>query len=209
MARSKREIPHYYLSHTIDATRSLEWLAATNASRPPRGRLLHSVLVLKAVALALRAHPSFNGFYAEAGFQPSERIHIGTAIAIRGGGLTAPAIHDVDRLSLDELMDRLRDLVARTRAGSLRSSELSDPTVTVTNLGERGADALYGVIYPPQVAIVGVGTPASRPWVIDGQITVRSLLSVTLSADHRVSDGRAGALLLTEVDSQLQQPERL
>lgn len=209
MSRSKREIPHYYLTHTIDVSRALEWLAAANASRQPAARLLLSVLVLKAVACALRTHTGFNGFYMETGFRPSDRIHIGTAIAIRGGGLAAPAIHDVDRFSLDELMSRLRDLVARTRAGTLRSSELSDATVTVTNLGERGVDALLGIIYPPQVAILGFGTPMLRPWVTEGRVEARSLITASLSADHRVSDGHSGALLLTEIDTSLQQPERL
>jgi pyruvate dehydrogenase E2 component (dihydrolipoamide acetyltransferase) len=209
MSRSKREIPHYYLTHTIDVSCALEWLTATNAARKPADRLLSSVLVLKAVARALRAHPGFNGFYLENGFQPSEGIHIGTAIAIRGGGLTAPAIHDVDRLSLDELMARLRDLVARTRAGTLRSSELSDATVTVTNLGERGVEALLGIIYPPQVAILGFGTPMRRPWIREERVEARSLITASLSADHRVSDGHGGALLLAEIDTCLQQPERL
>jgi pyruvate dehydrogenase E2 component (dihydrolipoamide acetyltransferase) len=131
------------------------------------------------------------------------------AIAIRGGGLTAPAIHDVDRLTLDELMARLRDLVARTRAGTLRSSELADPTITVTSLGERGVDALLGVIYPPQVAILGFGTPATRPWAVDGRIEARQIMTASLAADHRVSDGHRGALLLAEIDRRLQQPEAL
>ncbi len=170
MARSKREIPHYYLSTTIALTKSLAWLEETNAARPPAQRLLLAALLLKAVACALREAPEFNGFFTAEGFRPGTGVHIGTAIAIRGGGLVAPAIRDTDKLSLDELMARLRDLVARVRTGALRSSELSDPTITVTNLGERGVEAVFGVIYPPQVALVGFGTPVERPWVVDGEV---------------------------------------
>ena len=130
-----------------------------------------AALLLKAVARALGEAPEFNGFFTAEGFQPGAGIHVGTAIAIRGGGLVAPAIHDADKLSLDELMARLRDLVARARSGALRSSELSDPTITVTNLGERSVETVFGVIYPPQVALVGFGMPVERPWVVGGEVS--------------------------------------
>jgi pyruvate dehydrogenase E2 component (dihydrolipoamide acetyltransferase) len=209
MARSKREIPHYYLSRPIDLTKATAWLESANAERAPAERLLLQVLVLRAVALALRGRAGFNGFYTADGFRPSERIHIGTAVAIRGGGLVAPAIHDVDRLTLHELMGRLRDLVARVRAGTLRSSELADPTVTVSSLGERGADALFGVIYPPQVAILGFGAPALRPWIVGSAVEPRTIMTASLAADHRATDGHAGSLLLADVDRLLQQPAKL
>ena len=209
MARSKREIPHYYLSTTIDLTRAQAYLEGINAERQPADRLLLSVLQLKAVALALRRMPEFNGFHTADGFQPGAGIHIGTAIAIRGGGLATPAIHDTDRLSLDALMAHLRDLVARTRVGRLRGSELSDATITVTSLGDRGVESVFGVIYPPQVAIVGFGRPVERPWVADGRIAIRPLITTTLAADHRVSDGHKGGLFLAEIDRLLQEPEKL
>ena len=209
MARSKREIPHYYLSPTVDLTRSLGWLEAANATRSPAQRLLLAALLLKAVACALGAAPEFNGFFTAEGFQPGSGIHIGTAIAIRGGGLIAPAIRDADKLSLEDLMARLRDLVTRARSGALRSSELSDPTITVTNLGERGVEAVFGVIYPPQVALVGFGMPVERPWAIGSEIAVRRVLTATLAADHRASDGHRGALFLADIDHRLQSPETL
>ena len=209
MARSKREIPHYYLSQPVDMSATLDWLKAVNAARQPPERLLLAVVLLKAVALALEDFPEFNGFYRDDGFHPSETIHPGTAIAIRGGGLVAPAIHDADEKTLDELMAALHDLVARTRAGRLRSSELFDPTITVTSLGERGAESVLGVIYPPQVAIVGFGAPALRPWVAGGRIEARPLMTATLAGDHRVSDGHRGALFLLEIERRLQHPEDL
>lgn len=209
MARSKREIPHYYLDHQVDVTISERWLAETNATRPPESRLLIGALTIKAVALAAHRFPAFNGFYRDSRFEPAGAVHAGVAIAIRGGGLAAPALHDADKLPLDELMTRMRDLVQRTRAGRIRGSEMADPTITITSLGERGVDAVYGVIYPPQVAIVGVGKVAPRPWVIDGAIGPRSIVTLTLAADHRVSDGHAGALFLAEIGKLLQEPDKL
>jgi len=209
MARSKREIPHYYLSTTIELTRSLDWLEETNSTRPPAQRLLLAALLLKAVAHALGGASEFNGFFTAEGFQPGAGIHIGTAIAIRGGGLVAPAIRAADMLSLDELMAQLRDLVARARTGALRSSELSDPTITVTNLGERSVETVFGVIYPPQVALVGFGMPVERPWTAGGQVVARRVISATLAADHRASDGHRGALFLADIARRLQSPEIL
>ena len=209
MARSKREIPHYYLTHQIDVTSCEEWLREKNAKLAPESRVLMGALALKAVALAARRFPAFNGFYRENNFTRADAVHVGVAISIRGGGLAAPALHDADRLSIDELMDRLRDLVQRTRAGRIRSSEMADPTITVSSLGERGVDSLFGVIYPPQVAIVGIGTAVQRPWVVDGNISPRSVITMTLAADHRVSDGHAGALFLAEIGKLLQEPDKL
>ncbi len=209
MARSKREIPHYYLEHQIDVTPCERWLAQRNATLPPDSRLLIGALALKAVALALHRFPVFNGFCRDNKFEPSKAVHVGVAIAIRGGGLAAPALHDTDQLSLDALMSGMRDLVQRTRAGRIRSSEMSDPTITVSSLGERGVDALYGIIYPPQVAIVGFGKVVTRPWVVDGAIGPRSVVTMTLAGDHRVTDGHAGALFLAEIGKLLLEPEKL
>jgi len=209
MARSKREIPHYYLEHQVDVTACEQWLTQKNATRPPDNRLLIGALAIKAAALAARRFPAFNGFYRDNKFERAQAVHVGMAIAIRGGGLAAPALHDTDQLSLDDLMIRMRDLVQRTRAGRIRSSEISDPTITVSSLGERGVEALYGIIYPPQVAIVGFGKTVVRPWVVDGAIGPRSVITITLSADHRVSDGHAGALFLAEIGKLLEEPEKL
>lgn len=210
MARSKREIPHYYLANDINMSAALAWLEKTNAARVPEKRLLAAVLTLKAVALAARRFPDFNGFFDSAkGYLPAKSIHIGTAVAIRGGGLVSPAIHDCDQLNLDQLMDKLRDLAARAREGRLRSSEMSDATITVSSLGERGVQALYGIIYPPQVAIVGLGSVVVRPVAIGDSVEVRPIMTATLAADHRVSDGHLGARFLREIESRLQEPDKL
>lgn len=209
MTRSKREIPHYYLATTIDLGNAMDWLSRKNASLPVTERLLPGVLLIKAVALALREVPELNSVWDQDRVVRKPEIHVGVAISLRQGGLVAPALHHTDRLSLSELMAKLRDLVNRTRAGSLRSSELSDPTITVTNLGEQGVESVFGVIYPPQVALVGFGKIAERPWSVGGQIVSRPVVSATLSADHRVSDGHRGGLLLTAIDRLLQEPDQL
>ena len=209
MGRSKREIPHYYLSSTVDFAAAQAWLDAYNAERDPVDRLLPAVLLLKASALALAQVPQLNGFHENGAFRAGAGVHVGWAIALRGGGLVAPAIRDADRLALPALMTALRDLVQRARAGGLRSSELTDPTVTVTSLGERGAESVYGVIYPPQVAIVGFGRVVERPAVVGGQVVARPQVAVTLAADHRASDGHLGGQLLAAIDRALQSPEAL
>ena len=209
MARSKREIPHYYLQQTIDLAALQGWLDRWNAARPPAERMLAGALFAKATALALRDFRDFNGFYGPEGFAPSAAIHLGIAIAIRGGGLAAPAIHDTDRLGIAELMKHMRDLVTRVRKGGFRSSEISDPTATLSSLGDRGVEMLLPVIYPPQVAIAGFGTPSIRPWVGEGGVEPRLLVTISLGADHRVSDGHRGALFLRSIGELLQTPEAL
>ena len=209
MARSKREIPHYYLSHDVDLNAAEEFVAHENAKRAPADRLLLGALCAKAVAKACAKFSEFNGHYTNDGFQTSTPVHLGFAINLRSGGLVAPALFDADSLSLNDLMQNLRDLTMRVRAGRFRARELSDATITLTSLGERGTDTDFGVIYPPQVAIVGMGAARARPTVVDGEVAVRTMATITLAADHRVSDGRRGALFLRAIDAHLQAPEDL
>jgi pyruvate dehydrogenase E2 component (dihydrolipoamide acetyltransferase) len=209
MSRSKREIPHYYLHETVAMGTALDWLARRNADLPLTARILPAALLLKAVALALRRSPALNGLYTQSGFEPSGAVHAGVAIALRGGGLVAPAIHHVADKPLEQLMRELLDLVKRARAGSLRSSEMSDPTITVTNLGDQGVESVFGVIYPPQVALVGFGRITARPWLAGPTLQSMPLLCATLAADHRVSDGHQGARFLAELRELLQRPQAL
>jgi pyruvate dehydrogenase E2 component (dihydrolipoamide acetyltransferase) len=209
MARSKREIPHYYLGTTIDLGPLTQWLTDENLKRPVVDRLIAGVVFIKAIALALREFPDLNGFFVDGRARAAEAIHIGTAISLRGGGLIAPALLDTDKRSLTDLMHAYQDLVQRARSGSLRSAELTDATITVSSLGDRGVETLYGVIYPPQVALVGLGRIVERPWVVDGAVVARPLIHATLSADHRVSDGHRGGLFLDRLSQFLQEPSVL
>jgi len=209
MSHAKREIPHYYLSTTIDLDRSLKWLEAANEERSVAQRILPAALLIKATALAAREIPEVNGHWVGDEFKPSESVHLGVAISIREGGLVAPALHDADHLSLDELMSRLRDLVSRARSWRLKSSEMSDPTITMTNLGDRGVETAFPVIIPPQVAMVGFGKVIESPVAMDGAVVVHPVVTASLAADHRVTDGHRGGLFLASIDRLLQEPENL
>lgn len=209
MARSKQTIPHYYLSTTIDLRRATGWTQSTNAGRPVTRRLVPAALLLKATARAARDVPEMNGFYQDGEFRPSGSVHLGVAVSLRSGGLVAPAIHDADALTLDALMDQLRDIVTRARSGRLTRAEMSDPTITVTNLGDLGVESVFGVIYPPQVALVGFGRVVDRPFAEGGLLGVRPSVVATLSADHRTSDGLRGGRFLDRISELLQQPEEL
>jgi pyruvate dehydrogenase E2 component (dihydrolipoamide acetyltransferase) len=209
MSKSKNSIPHYYLSTTLDLRAAIAWMQLVNQQRPVASRLVPSALLLKATALAARDVPEVNGFYTDGEFHPSTSVHLGVAVALRQGGLVAPAIHDADTLPVDVLMQKLRDLVSRARAGRLQRAEMADPTITVTNLGDLGVESVYGVIYPPQVAMVGLGRVVEQPWAHDGMVGVRPAVTATLSADHRVSDGLRGGRFLTRIEELLQKPEEL
>lgn len=209
MTRSKREIPHYYLSDRVDLTRAEDFIAAYNADQPPDARLALGVLYIRAVALAAQKYSDFNGHFEDGQFIPGEAVHLGMAINLRSGGLVAPALHDATNGDLTALMARLKDLVARVRQGRFRARELSDPTITLTSLGDRGVAGITGVIFPPQVAIVGIGSPSLQPLVIDATVQPRRTAQITLAADHRVSDGHNGAKFLRAIIKHLQHPEQL
>ncbi len=209
MTRSKREIPHFYVRRAIDLQAADDWLMATNAARPVDRRLLMTALFVKATALAVAKAPALNGRYESDPYRPSSSVHVGVAVALRGGGLIAPAIREADALTLDEVMAAMRDMVARARAGRLRSSEMTDGTITVSALGDVGADDMVGVIFPPQCALIGFGSVAPRPMAVDGAVCVRKTATASVAADHRVANGRHAAAFLAELDARLQTPETL
>jgi pyruvate dehydrogenase E2 component (dihydrolipoamide acetyltransferase) len=209
MARSNREIPHYYLETQIDMHRALDWLQAENLKRTVRDRILPAVLLIRAVTRALKDTPDLNGYWINDHLEPKETVNIGFAISLRQGGLITPAILHADQKNVDQLMAALSDLIARAREGHLRSSEISEGTITITNLGDLGVETVYGVIYPPQVALVGFGRIQERPWAANGMLGVRPVITATLAGDHRATDGRRGAQFLQALDRYLQEPDKL
>lgn len=209
MSRSKREIPHYYLSDTVDLTEAEAFVTDHNTDLPPDARLLIGALFIRAIARAVAKFPEFNGVFENDQFAPNPKPHIGMAINLRGGGLVAPALLDATDGDLDDLMTRLRDLVERVRQGRFRARELTDATITLTSLGDRGVTGITGIIFPPQVAIIGIGTPQWQAVVRDGNVVARRTATITLAADHRVSDGHRGAGFLRAIISNLQKPETL
>jgi pyruvate dehydrogenase E2 component (dihydrolipoamide acetyltransferase) len=208
MARSKREIPHFYLQHPIDLAEAMRWIEGTNVDRAPAERLLPAALLLKATALAASRVPGVNGYWIEDRFQAADQVDLGVAIGLRGGGVVTPAIAGADALSLDELMAGLRDLVGRARSGSVRSSETTG-TLTVTNLGDGGVATVFGVINPPQVALVGFGGILEQPVAHEGMLAAHPVVQCTLSADHRAVDGHLGSRFLRAIDDLLQHPDGL
>ena len=209
MARSNREIPHYYLSTQIDMSKALAWLEQFNRTRPIEDRVLPVALLLKAVAQSLVQIPELNGHWIDDQLKLSPEVHLGVAISLRGGGLLIPSILSAQRKSVPELMAALRDLIARTRSGHLRGSEVTGTTVTVTNLGDLGVETVFGVISPPQVALIGFGRIVDRPWAVEGLLGVRPILTATLAADHRATDGHRGAQFLQSLERFLLNPEKL
>jgi pyruvate dehydrogenase E2 component (dihydrolipoamide acetyltransferase) len=209
MTRSKREIPHFYLSERIDVQPAMDWLATHNARVPPSDRLLLGAVFVRATVQAAQEVGVLNGHFLDDQFLPAQKVNVGVAVALRGGGLVAPALICAEAKTLAETMRGMRDLVSRARAGRLRNSEMTDATITVSSLGENGAEAMTGVIFPPQVAMVCLGAPQIRPWIVSGEIVPRQIITLTLSVDHRVSDGRQAARFIAAFNAAISDPEKL
>lgn len=209
MSRSNAEIPHYYLCTSINMTPSLDWLEKLNAKRSITERILPVALFIRAIAQALLKVPQLNGFWKDGALQMAAEINPGIAISLRGGGVITPALLGAKEMNLFDTMNALNDLIARTRGGKLRGREMSEHTVTITNLGDLGVERVYGVIYPPQVALVGLGRIMDAPWVKDNTLIIQKVIQVSFAGDHRATDGHTGALFLDTLNKILQQPEDL
>jgi pyruvate dehydrogenase E2 component (dihydrolipoamide acetyltransferase) len=209
MSRSNADIPHYYLSTSINMTPALTWLETFNAQRTITQRILPAALLIRAVVKALKEVPQLNGFWENNEHRISESIHPGIAIALRKGGLITPALINAHEMGLDETMHALGDLISRTRAGKLRNTEMTLQTITITNLGDLGVESVFGVIYPPQVALIGLGRIMDAPWAQGDTLSVRKVMQATLAGDHRATDGRIGALFLEKLNQILQDPQEL
>ncbi len=209
VTRSKQQIPHYYLSQRLDITALEHYLHEYNDSAALEQRILLAAPLLCAIARTLMNNKQLNGLYINGSFSASDTVHLANAINLRGGGLVMPVIRDAQTLTAIAMMEELKGQVLRARNASLRASELSAASFTVSNIGERGAEQMLAVIYPPQVAIIALGSPHQEAMIIDGGIQIRSIIEATLAADHRVSDGHIGARLLYQLNQQLQKPEEL
>lgn len=209
MSRSNAEIPHYYLSTSINMTPALKWLEELNKTHSIKDRILPAALLIQACVKALKEVPELNGFYKDGSLVVKEEINPGIAIALRKGGLITPAIINAGEMTLDKSMKSLDDLITRTRKGKLKGSEMTEQTITITNLGDLGVERVYGVIYPPQVAIIGIGRIVDAPWAEGDTLSVRKVMQATIAGDHRATDGRTGALFLDKLNNFLQKPEEL
>jgi pyruvate dehydrogenase E2 component (dihydrolipoamide acetyltransferase) len=210
MAQSNREIPHYRLEQQVPLDALLARLSEHNADLDVGSRVLPAAAFVRAVAIAAARHREFNGTWVDDTFRPGEHVNVSVAVSLRSGGLVTPTIQDADQLSLDDVMAQMKEFTIAARAGRLRSQfTLPGSTITVTNLGDRGADLVHGLISPPEVAIVGFGRIAPRPWVVDGELVACEVVTVTLGADHRATDGASGSRFLSTLADVLENPERL
>ena len=209
MTRSKQTIPHFYLSHTIDVQPAMDWLQEHNKNVRPADRMLLGAMFVRAAVKAAEETPVLNGHYIDGAFQASSQVNAAFAVALRGGGLVAPALIDAHTMSLSRTMAGIRDLVTRARSGKLRSSEMTCGTITISGLGETGSEAMAGIIFPPQVALVCMGAPQLRPWLVNGEVVPRHVVTLTLSVDHRVSDGRLAAKFIAEFEQRITNPSSL
>lgn len=209
MSRSNAEIPHYYLGTSINMTPALHWLEEENKKRSIQERILPAALLIRAVVLSLKCVPELNGFWENDTSHIKTEINPGIAIALRHEGLITPALLNAETMNLDQTMRSLDDLITRTREGKLRNTEITQQTITITNLGDLGVQSVYGVIYPPQVALVGLGRIIDAPWAEGDALCVHKVMQATLSGDHRATDGRTGAKFLEKLNDLLQHPEEL
>lgn len=209
MSRSKKEIPHYYLKSQFSLDLLIEWIDKKNKELLPEKRLLVPVVLFKAVLETLKENPEMNGYYKNGNFEPIESIHLGIAIALKSGGVLVPAILDAQKMSLHELNSSFQDLALRTSRSELKNRELTEGTVTITNIGDLGTDEVFGIIFPPQVSIIGLGRIHKTPVIDKDIIRTGFVINITLSADHRVTDGLAGAHFLAAIDKKLQNPNLL
>jgi len=205
MSQSKQQAPHIYLSADVELDASGALLGRLNEGRPAEDRVTLTALLVRALALALREEPTLNAYWTDAGPELVDEPTIGVAIALEDG-LIAPALLESGTLDVTGIADALRDLSARGGAGRLRSREMSDATFTLTNLGMFPISHFAAIINPPQVAILAVGRSEPRPRVDDGQVVIRSVATMTLSADHRVVDGAVGARFLGRLKARLEDP---
>ena len=205
MTDSKQQAPHFYESIEIEMDALLAALAIHNEGREKERRATVTAALVRALAATLTGHPAFNAVWDGDELEQVDAVNLGIAVDLPDG-LIAPALLGCERLDLDATADALRDLVARARARRLRAAELSEGTFTLSNLGASPIDSFTAIVVPPQVAILATARAAERPVVREGAITVRRMMTVTLSADHRAVDGAAAARFLADLKSAIEAP---
>lgn len=204
LTESKREAPHFYLNREVDAEALLAFRATLNEALAP-AKVSVNDLVVKAVATALREHPAVNVSYTEENLLFHKRVHVGVAVAVEDG-LVVPVVRDADRMSVSQIGRETRELAAKARDGKLSAREMSGGTFSVSNLGMFGVDSFSAVINPPEAAILAVGAVRDEPVVRDGQVVPGKRMTVTLSVDHRATDGATAAKFLARLAELLQNP---
>ena len=206
MSRSWAEIPHFHVAKRLDLGAAIDRLTEANEDRPLADRVVPGALLLCASARAAGKVHVCNGWWRDGTFEQADDVRLGIVLSLRSGGIIVPTIEAADELAPVEMMMRLTELVQRARQGRLRASDLTEATITVTNLGDLGADSVAGVIHPPQVAIVGFGAVRDEVLPLDGTPTVRTVVHASLAGDHRAFDGLAGSRYLAQLQTLLDGP---
>ena len=208
MTQSKQEMPHFYVTASVDMTRAMALREELNELWAGEARLTVNDLIIKASALALAKFPAFNSHYADGKIKHNPSLNIGVAIALEDG-LIAPAILDCRGKSLKEISAASRDLSTRARNGVLKPQEYTEATIAISNLGMFQIDNFIAIINPKQSASIAVGSVTKQPVVRDGQITIADIMQCTISADHRVVNGAEAAQFVNEIKSYLERPASL
>lgn len=204
MERSWAEIPHYHVASTIDLTESNDRLERYNAERPVDERMVAAATLYCAAARAAHDTPQLNGWWHDGAFVPSDSVDLGIILSLRTGGIVVPTIQSADRLDAAEMMAVVRDLVERARRGRLRERDMRPASISITSMGELGADRVFGVVHPPQVTLIGFGAPRLRPAMVDGIVTPRVLVETSIAGDHRAHDGLIASRLLRHLTRHLE-----
>lgn len=205
MQSSKQEVPHFYVSAEIRMDAAVELVEELNAERSDGARVSLSAVLVRACALALREHPRFNAVWTSDGLALAEQVNVSIAVAL-DGGLVAPAVLNADELDVSRTAEALSELVARARAGKLRGTEMTEGTFTVSNLGMFDVSSFAAIVTPPQVAVLATGKVGRRPLWEDGAFVPASVLTATLSSDHRAVDGADAARFLGTLQELLEAP---
>ena len=207
---SKQTIPHFYLAIDCTLDALLAARARLNALAPQEGprafKLSVNDFIIKALAMALQTVPAANASWTEQGLLRHRASDIAVAVALEGGGLHTPVIRDAEIKSLSEISNEMRDLAARARSKRLAPHEYQGGSTTISNLGMYGIDRFDAVINPPQASILAVGRAEKRAIVKDDALKIATVMSVTLSVDHRVIDGALGAELLAAFKAHIEDP---
>ena len=208
MTQSKQEMPHFYVTSSIDMGRAVAMRQELIELWEGDVRVTVNDLIVKATALALQRHPNHNAYYDDGVIKQNSVINVGIAVAL-DDGLIAPAILDCGNKSLKEIALASRDLVSRAKGGVLKPEEYTSATIAVSNLGMFDVDSFIAIINPMQCASVAVGSVQQQAVVRDGEIVVASMMQATISADHRVVNGAEAALFLNEIKGFLERPSSL
>lgn len=204
--KSKQETPHFYVSADINMTWAMQMRQQINGdSIPGIAKVSVNDLIIKACVEALKKYPKFNASFVDDSIKMNKGINVGIAIA-EDEGLILPAIIGCERQSLLEIAQSSKDLIERSKSGTLRPEEYTGGTFSISNLGMFDVSSFIAIILPPQSAVLAVGTVSKKPVVIDEQVNVADMMTATLSVDHRISDGAEGARFLVEVKRLLENP---